>query len=360
LYLANCGDSFNEVQSKTKLTYDPCDLNKDNNMYNIDYIPIGATEDESMEARTFFSNLLSSELRLRGLPQNGNLEERRERLRAHLKVEQRIKLISDAVARGKEGAEAALILLSQAIPCIMHLENRVGEKLITILLAMGAERFQRTRGIKSLTRYATGIQHIVNTKVLGTLQRPKQWKVPLSDSGDKVNKVSFSNKKTRQFVDNMYVLIDFIFAAQEDAELKDIWYKMVQDYSEALVILRQQNEFTDDDIERFQSKIDDFFSAYVETSGASKEGITNYIHMLGSAHIKFYMKQHRNLYKFSQQGWESLNEKVKLSFFNHSQRGGNSGANGDESERFYLRSIFLSFQRELIWISGLAEQTFNS
>jgi len=287
-------------------------------MYNIDYIPIGATEDESMEARTFFSNLLSSELRLRGLPQNGNLEERRERLRAHLKVEQRI------------------------------------------LLAMGAERFQRTRGIKSLTRYATGIQHIVNTKVLGTLQRPKQWKVPLSDSGDKVNKVSFSNKKTRQFVDNMYVLIDFIFAAQEDAELKDIWYKMVQDYSEALVILRQQNEFTDDDIERFQSKIDDFFSAYVETSGASKEGITNYIHMLGSAHIKFYMKQHRNLYKFSQQGWESLNEKVKLSFFNHSQRGGNSGANGDESERFYLRSIFLSFQRELIWISGLAEQTFNS
>jgi hypothetical protein len=37
------------------------------------------------------------------------------------------------------------------------------------------------------------------------------------------------------------------------------------------------------------------------------------------------MRAHRNLYKFSQQGWESLNEKVKLSFFNHTQRGGNFG-----------------------------------
>jgi hypothetical protein len=59
-------------------------------MYNIDYFPIGATEDEMMEARAFFSNLLSSKLRLRKLPMNGNLEERRECLRQHLKVEQQL------------------------------------------------------------------------------------------------------------------------------------------------------------------------------------------------------------------------------------------------------------------------------
>jgi hypothetical protein len=37
--------------------------------------------------------------------------------------------------------------------------------------------------------------------------------------------------------------------------------------------------------------------------------------MLGSLHIAYYMKRHRNLYKFSQQVWESLIEKVKLFFF---------------------------------------------
>jgi phage tail tape-measure protein len=54
-------------------------------------------------------------------------------------VEQQLKLLSKAVARGVIGREAALMLIEQAIPCVMHLENRVGEKLITVLLAMGAK-----------------------------------------------------------------------------------------------------------------------------------------------------------------------------------------------------------------------------
>jgi len=61
-------------------------------------------------------------------------------------------------------------------------------------------------------------------------------------------------------------------------------------------------------------------------------------------------------YKYSQQGWESLNAKVKLSFFNHTQHGGNYGADVEETERSYLKSIFMYFQREILWISGVAEQ----
>ncbi len=78
-------------------------------------------------------------------------------------MEQKINLIGEVVARGKEGTEAAHILLSQAIPCIMHLKNRVGEKPIMVLLTMGAERYQRQRGIKSLSWFALSIQHIINT-----------------------------------------------------------------------------------------------------------------------------------------------------------------------------------------------------
>jgi hypothetical protein len=153
--------------------------------------------------------------------------------------------------------------------------------------------------------------------------------------------------------------VEYIFSAPEDAEMKEIWRQMIFDYRDAMNILRKTQEYTDEDIEIFQDKIDSFLKAYVETSGASKEGITNYINMLGSAHVAYYMKKHRNLYKFSQQGWESLNEKVKLMFFNHSQRGGNYGSNVGENERYYLRSIFLGFQREVLWISGIAEKYFS-
>lgn len=358
-YLRNCGSSYDEVQRRTKIIYDPCDVTREANKYNVDFIPNGASDDNVLQARMFFSNLLTSELSLRKLPVHGTLEERRTRLKDHLKVEQMLKLISQAISRGQEGKEAALMLIEQAIPCIMHLENRVGEKLITILLSLGAEKFQRQRGVKNLSRFAANIQHIVNTRVLGSPNRPKQWKLPLCDAGDSVNKVSLSNKKTRLFMDNVICLVEYIFSAPEDAEMKEIWRQMIFDYRDAINILRKTQEYTDEDIEIFQDKIDSFFKAYVETSGASKEGITNYIHMLGSAHVAYYMKKHRYLYKFSQQGWESLNEKVKLMFFNHSQRGGNYGSNVGENERYYLRSIFLGFQREVLWISGIAEKYFS-
>jgi hypothetical protein len=49
---------------------------------------------------------------------------------------------------------------------------------------------------------------------------------------------------------------------------------------------------------------------------------------------------------------------LSFPFFNHTQRGGNFGSDTKEQERSYLRSIFMFFQRELLWISGIAEQHF--
>jgi hypothetical protein len=75
--------------------------------------------------------------------------------------------------------------------------------------------------------------------------------------------------------------------------------------------------------------------------------------------MKFYMLEHHNLYKYSQQGWESLNAKYKQVLFNHTQRGGNSGKYFKESKRSYLFSAVKAFQRELLWVSGNAENYFR-
>ncbi len=55
-------------------------------------------------------------------------------------------MIAQAISRGEEGREASLMLIMQAIPCIMHLKNRVGGRLITVLLAMGAVQFHQEGG----------------------------------------------------------------------------------------------------------------------------------------------------------------------------------------------------------------------
>jgi hypothetical protein len=169
--------------------------------------------------------------------------------------------------------------------------------------------------------------------------------------------VKLSNKNTRLFISKINLLIDTIFDRPEDSAQRDAWTEIVLHYSLAMEILRKKSDYTDADITAFQDHIDIFYEKYIKETGV--EGITNYIHMLGSGHIKYYMETHRNLYKYSQQGWESLNAKYKQVFFYHTQRGGNFGESNAENERHYLLSVMKAFQRELLWISGDAEHYFN-
>jgi len=306
----------------------------------------------------FFSTLVNKELHLRGLPGVGNLAERQSRLRAHLLIEQRLERIKEAIERTREGKEAALILIKQAVPCIMHTENWVGEKIATVLSAIGAAEYQSDRGSDNLDLYAQRVEEVVQTRILGTIHRPKLWRFPLKENRKEVAKVALSNKKTRQFINNIDVLIDVVFHKPEHAGRRDIWRNMMEQYRLAMRILRKRSEYTDDEIILFQDLIDDFFLAYIQETG--NEGITNYLHMLGSGHMKYYMEIHRNLYKFSQQGWESLNSKYKQIFFRHTQRGGHYGRESGESERHYLLSVMKAFQREMLWISGEADNYFTN
>jgi len=81
--------------------------------------------------------------------------------------------VMQSISRGEEGKEAALLLISQVIPCIMPLESRVDKKVITVLLSLGAQlyRMGNTRGLLHL---AKSIQELVNTRILGMLFNPKQ------------------------------------------------------------------------------------------------------------------------------------------------------------------------------------------
>lgn len=63
------------------------------------------------------------------------------------------------------------------------------------------------------------------------------------------------------FIDNINILIDNVFSSSKDA--KQRWKQMMQEYIDAFTILRQPHEYSDDDIRVFQSKMEDFFTAFV-------------------------------------------------------------------------------------------------
>ena len=162
------------------------------------FLCVGNTPQETPALTRDFSNLVAV-LRLRKVSLPGSLEDRRQRLKQFLIVEDKLERIQQSIDRSEEGKEAAQVLISQVIPFIMHIENRVGEKLITVLLACGGEQYQK-RNTKGLLYFAAQVQSIVNTHILGTMSRPKQWKMLLGEKNDTVLKVSLSNKKNNLWI----------------------------------------------------------------------------------------------------------------------------------------------------------------
>jgi hypothetical protein len=55
----------------------------------------------------------------------------------------------------------------------------------------------------------------------------------------------------------------------------------------------------------FQSIADDFFREWLNLVGY--DGITNYIHVLGAEHMRYYLQKWCNLNHFKNQGWERYN-----------------------------------------------------
>jgi hypothetical protein len=88
----------------------------------------------------------------------------------------------------------------------------------------------------------------------------------------------------------------------------------------AMVLLWKKDDFTNADIVLYQHRADLFFQAWVILW--QKEGIANYIHMIGSGHIAEYLYKWKNLFRFSQQGWEAMNSLIKTFFFRRTSHGG--------------------------------------
>jgi hypothetical protein len=63
-YLNHSGREYEKVKRESKMIYDPCDVTRETNCYNSDFIPTGNTDQELCLSRLQFSTLLSSELRL--------------------------------------------------------------------------------------------------------------------------------------------------------------------------------------------------------------------------------------------------------------------------------------------------------
>eukprot|EP00978_Attheya_sp_CCMP212_P007591 scaffold17549_cov35-Attheya_sp.AAC.2 len=90
--------------------------------------------------------------------------------------------------------------------------------------------------------------------------------------------------------------------------------------------IRKRENFTDDEIVSFQDTVDEFIELWIGLNGT--QGMINYLHDLAAGHFSYYLRKYRNLYRYSQQGWEAFMGLLKT--VDHSKTNFGEHSNGGE------------------------------
>ncbi len=136
---------------------------------HIDYEPISRVQ------KVAYRKLLEDEMRLRGVLYDINSPtlELKVHLYEILMVEQRYKLLSDVLS--VKSLDDAMMKLEQALPDLLHLENRSSEAIIAHLLRRG---YILREGNKQMLE-----QFILNERIFGNAGCTSNWTFPINKDG---------------------------------------------------------------------------------------------------------------------------------------------------------------------------------
>ena len=149
----------------------------------------------SATQRQEYARSLTNNLVVRKLDVTGVLEERQLRLKkSHIREWQYYQ--ADQVLQNYKGSiqSTAMVYLLDTVPCILHMENRMGLKILTMLLKKGLSNAinsdlpwipdDSNEGERCLEFIRT-VNRIMSLQILGTVDLPTHWKVPYDESKKK-------------------------------------------------------------------------------------------------------------------------------------------------------------------------------
>ena len=100
---------------------------------------------------------------------------------------------------------------------------------------------------------------------------------------------------------------------------------------------------------KFQLDADEFCDAYFLLTG--RDGMTNYFHLLKAGHYAYFLRKYHNLYRYSQQGWENINSRLKRTFHHNTQKGG--------CGRSKLLPVIYTLLQDMLWQFGWLDGLFE-
>ena len=331
-----------KLLAESRIRLDQNAVDKDDDANNIAYQVL---PHKIQNNNTFNKNVLH-DLKLR-YPITQIPSDRAQRiamLRGCLLMRQRVNYLRDSLEEYDRAIEHRLLDPGKCIPCVLHFNVRVVEKLTQQLLLCG---MRQNLSPKELSEFVRKVEEVVNRDMLGRkdYKHDPAWRFPLTEDKKQLGDVKLSNNRARDFAKGFSHLVEVCTDGYDDF-MRTTWMDACTRFRKVTEMVDSRYEFEFEDVAEFQLAADEFCDAYFTVTG--RDGMTNYTHCLKAGHFSWFLLEYGNLYRYSQQGWENVNSRFKRKFFSNTQRGGGRG-----TVRSKLLPVFYSFLREMLWRNGM-------
>jgi hypothetical protein len=163
----------------------------------------------------------------------------------------------------------------------------------------------------------------------------------------------------------LWEAVNIAVPALEETKWKE-WKTFLLHYVHMNDLLHSSDEYTAEDITILEQHIDAAYSLLISSIGGKEHGITTYFHYLGSGHIIWLVKRYGNLFRFCNEGVESLNSVVSKRYNMFNNKGGYKSTKGYKVENddgcalkcFPFEVLGSWLARLSMWHLGLADVMF--
>ena len=170
-------------------------VNAENKSNSIFFIPKTTAQSKR------FNLLITNKLSLRNLDLGGSLNQCKHQLKEVVRNERKLEILIKDLAHS-QNQENALFLLLQCIPCILHLENRIGLKMLQMLLTDGltlakdGTKFGKDLcESKSIQKFLSEVEGIINCRILGDERNPSHVQIPYEPKEKVLGQLTLENSK---------------------------------------------------------------------------------------------------------------------------------------------------------------------
>lgn len=296
-----------------------------NDVLCVDFEPASLTE------KRLQTTLIENELKRRDIRPHPYRSQNKASLKERMKAEWAYHSICPRVDYCDKRKGLTLYESWQGATCTLHLEARVGEKILQCILRRGLGHAEKVYAGAPTFKQAqqllvNDVGQVIRGQVFNTTRRDGFWRFPVEQSKDgsgglELGKISFTKGRARKVIEHIDLILILCYA--DDEQKMEQLSCAINSYRSAVEILRKKSNYTEEEVVQYQEHVNDWYRVWIKEFGIV--GCTNYTHLLGSGHIAEEMRLFGCLYRYSQEGLEAVNALIKSYFFRRTSRGGGTG-----------------------------------